>query len=165
MAKDDVLHGLEVITYDDIGKLFLIKKFDNEKEFYQDKPKREYLIRGTVEMARQEAEKVARTENCITLFMPTDEYLQSWAGDEVFDHINYADISYKANIKSVCVDMLRRKQEGKFYGTETVNGLKMAIAYIDSIEGDKLTERELNNATWLSDYRGAETDYTRLITT
>lgn len=58
--------------------------------------------------------------------------------------------------------MLRRIQNGEYHGKETVNGLKMAIAYIDSI--DKLTERELKHVVRLAGYRGAETDYKRLKT-
>lgn len=79
-------------------------------------------------------------------------------------NINKADISYKANMKSVCVNMLNRKQNGTYYGNETENGLRMAIAYIDSIEGESFTESELKHAVRLTTYRGAVTDYRRLRT-
>lgn len=79
-------------------------------------------------------------------------------------NINKADISYKANIKSVCENTLKRKQNGTYFGNETKNGLRMAIAYIDSIAGESLTESELKHAVRLTTYRGAETDYSRLRT-
>lgn len=72
---------------------------------------------------------------------------------------NYADISYKANIKSVLTNTLDRKLNGEYYGYETVNGLKMALEYLDSINAERLTEQQLKRAIRLSNYRGKQTDY------
>ena len=72
---------------------------------------------------------------------------------------NGADISYKANISFVFKNDLQRKQNGTHHGRETENGLRMAIAYIDSIEAETLTENELKHAIRLSTFRGTETDY------
>lgn len=77
---------------------------------------------------------------------------------------NYADIKYTANIKSVMVNTLERKASGNYHGTETVNGLKMAIAYIDSVNAEMLTEQQLKHVARLASYRGKATDYRALHT-
>ena len=77
---------------------------------------------------------------------------------------NYADISYTANIKSVLTNTLDRKLNGTYYGYETVNGLKMALEYLNSIDAEQLTEQQLKHVTRLSTYRGRQTDY-RILTT
>lgn len=77
---------------------------------------------------------------------------------------NYADIIYTANIKSVLIDTLDRKQNGTYHGLETVNGLKMALEYLDSVNAEQLTEQQLKHVIRLSIYRGRQTDYRALTT-
>lgn len=77
---------------------------------------------------------------------------------------NGADIRYKANIKSVFSNDLQRIQNGTHYGRETENGLRMAIAYIDSVNAETLTEQQIKHAVRLASYRGKETDYRALHT-
>lgn len=77
---------------------------------------------------------------------------------------NGADIAYRENIRLTLANTLERKQRGTDHGRETENGLKMAIAYLDSVKVDILTERQLYHAVRLAHYRGKETDY-RTITT
>lgn len=77
---------------------------------------------------------------------------------------NGADIAYRENIKLELTNTLDRMQRGTYYGRETQNGLKMAIAYIDSVKADILTERQLYNAVRLAHYRGAQTDYRAIVT-
>lgn len=77
---------------------------------------------------------------------------------------NGADIAYRENIKLTLVNTLDRKQRGADHGRETVNGLKMAIAYLDSVKADILTERQLWHTIRLANYRGKETDYRALHT-
>ena len=72
---------------------------------------------------------------------------------------NGADIAYRENIRLTLANTLERKQNGTEYGRETENGLKMAVAYVDSIKGDILNERQLYHAVRLAHYRGKETDY------
>lgn len=77
---------------------------------------------------------------------------------------NYADIQFTANLKSVMANTLERKASGTYYGRETENGLKMAIAYLDSIDAEMLTDQQLRHAVRLSNYRGKATDYRALHT-
>lgn len=77
---------------------------------------------------------------------------------------NAADIAYRENIRLTLANTLDRKQRGADFGRETANGLKMAIAYLDSLKADILNERQLYHCVRLAHYRGKETDY-RAITT
>lgn len=77
---------------------------------------------------------------------------------------NAADIAYRENIRLTLANTLERKQRGADFGRETVNGLKMAIAYLDNEKADILNERQLYHVVRLAHYRGKETDY-RAITT
>jgi len=77
---------------------------------------------------------------------------------------NAADIAYRENIRLTLANELERKQRGAHFGKETANGLKMAIAYLDSLKVDILTESQLYHCIRLAHYRGKETDY-RAITT
>lgn len=77
---------------------------------------------------------------------------------------NAADIAYRENIRLELSNTLDRKQRGTYHGKETTQGLKMAIAYIDSLTTDILTERQLYHSVRLAHYRGKETDH-RAITT
>lgn len=78
--------------------------------------------------------------------------------------INYGDISFTANIKSVLTNTLERKLNGPYYGLETINGLKMALEYLESVNVEQLTELQLKHAIRLSRYRGKETNYRTLTT-
>ena len=77
---------------------------------------------------------------------------------------NAADIAYRENIRLTLANEFERKQRGAYFGRETENGLQMAIAYLDSLKADILTEGQLYHCIRLSHYRGKETDY-RAITT
>lgn len=77
---------------------------------------------------------------------------------------NGADIAYRENIRLALANTLERKQRGAYFGKETANGLKMAIAYLDGLKVDILNERQLYHCVRLANYRGKETDY-RAITT
>ena len=77
---------------------------------------------------------------------------------------NGADIAYRENIRLEMTNTLDRMQRGTYHGRETAKGLKMAIAYIDSIKADILTEAQLYHAVRLAHYRGRETDYRAIIT-
>ena len=77
---------------------------------------------------------------------------------------NGADIAYRENIRLVFTNTLDRKKRGAHFGRETENGLKMAIAYLDSLKVDILTEMQLYHCIRIAHYRGRETDY-RAITT
>lgn len=77
---------------------------------------------------------------------------------------NGADIAYRENIRLTLANELERKQRGAHFGKETENGLKMAIAYLDSLKVDILTEMQLYHCIRLAHYRGKATDY-RAITT
>ena len=72
---------------------------------------------------------------------------------------NGADIAYRENIRLTLANTLERKQRGAYFGRETANGLKMAIAYLDSLKADILTNTQLYHAIRLAHYRGRETDY------
>lgn len=77
---------------------------------------------------------------------------------------NGADIAYRENIRLVFQNDLERMQRGTHRGRETANGVKMAIAYLDSLKVDILSEMQLYHVIRLAHYRGKETDY-RAITT
>lgn len=77
---------------------------------------------------------------------------------------NGADIAYRENIRLEMSNTLDRMQRGTYHGRETANGMKMAIAYLDSEKGDILTAGQLYHAVRLAHYRGKATDY-RAITT
>ena len=77
---------------------------------------------------------------------------------------NGADISYTVNIKYAFENTLERKQSGKDNGRETINCLKMAIAYLDSVNAETLTEQQIKHVIRLAHYRGTETDYRALQT-
>ena len=77
---------------------------------------------------------------------------------------NGADIAYRENIRLTLTNTLERMQRGTHNGRETAQGLKMAIAYIDSLKVDVLTESQLYHAVRLVHYRGRETDYRAIIT-
>lgn len=72
---------------------------------------------------------------------------------------NGASINYTENLKSVFESTLSRKLNGTDFGRETVNGLKMAIAYLNSLTESQLTDQQLRHALRLAYYRGLETDY------
>ena len=77
---------------------------------------------------------------------------------------NGADIAYRENIRLTLANTLERMQNGTYHGKETAQGLTMAIAYLDSVKGDILNERELYHAVRLAHYRGKETDYRKIVT-
>lgn len=77
---------------------------------------------------------------------------------------NGADIAYRENIRLTLVNTLERMQRGTYIGRETANGLKMAIAYLDSVKDQILTESQLYHAVRLAHYRGKETDHRSIIT-
>ena len=77
---------------------------------------------------------------------------------------NGADIAYRENIRLTLANTLERKERGTYYGKETANGLKMAIAYLDSLKVDILTEKQLWHTVRLAHYRGKETDYRAMLT-
>lgn len=77
---------------------------------------------------------------------------------------NGADIAYRENIRLTMTNALESMQRGTYHGRETANGLKMAIAYINSLKADKLNESQLYHAVRLAHYRGKETDYRAIIT-
>lgn len=76
---------------------------------------------------------------------------------------NGADIAYRENIRLTLANTLEKKQRGADFSKYTVNGLKMAIAYLDSIKDDILNERQLFQAVRLAHYRGKKTDYRSLL--
>lgn len=77
---------------------------------------------------------------------------------------NGADIAYRENIRLTMTNTLDRMQRGTYNGRETAQGLRMAIAYLDSVKAERLDERQLYHAVRLAHYRGKQTDYRAIIT-
>lgn len=65
-------------------------------------------------------------------------------------------IEYKANFLTMARNTLARMLSGDHTGRETVKGVMWAIKFVDGLDHNAMTERELSHACRCMTYRGQQ---------